>query len=65
MGKLFTPNSTDLLNMIGAAEAKFAGDREQTQLQEQAQAYKRAERASAAACRAQQWKRSQEFWGLA
>lgn len=32
MTKLFTPSSTDLRNMVKAAEAKFAADRERAQV---------------------------------
>ena len=40
MTKLFTPSSTDLINMIKAAEAKFSADREQCLSDRAAQAFR-------------------------
>jgi hypothetical protein len=48
MAKLFTPSSTDLINMIKAAEARFAADREQALLRKEAREDDRVARAWAA-----------------
>jgi len=58
--KPFTPSSTLLLSMIASAEAKFAGDREQTLLRKEAREEARSLRAWNAEVEA---KRRKAMWG--